>query len=305
MPIDTAREVAEQLIDDGEVQHAFLGISGTDLTPEIADVLNLDIERGALVQEVVPGSPADEAGLEAGDGEVTIDGQPLRAGGDVIVAVDGEPIDEMDDVIAAVDDKRPGDELELTLLRGDEQRTVDGRARRAPRSRPGSDRRPRLPPCCGMKVKFCGITRTRGRARGRAPRRLGDRASTTSRRAARVAATRRSRLEIGAELRRQVEVVGVFVNPTLDEVVRAAEDESLTMVQLHGDEGPAFCREVARRTGCKVIKAIRVRSAADVRGAEAFRTDFHLFDAHRPARRAAPARASTGSCSPRDARTCR
>ena len=74
----------------------------------------------------------------------------------------------------------------------------------------------------------------------------------------------------------------MFVNPTLDEVAAAAEDESLTMVQLHGDEGPAFCREVARRTGCKVIKAIRVRTTADVRAAEAFRTDFHLLDAHRP-----------------------
>ena len=54
------------------------------------------------------------------------------------------------------------------------------------------------------------------------------------------------------------------------------------MLQLHGDEGPAFCREAARRTGCKVIKALRVRSTADVQAAEAFRTDFHLLDAHRP-----------------------
>ena len=54
------------------------------------------------------------------------------------------------------------------------------------------------------------------------------------------------------------------------------------MVQLHGDEGPAFCREAARRTGCKVIKALRVRSAADILGAETYRTDFHLLDAHRP-----------------------
>jgi phosphoribosylanthranilate isomerase len=54
------------------------------------------------------------------------------------------------------------------------------------------------------------------------------------------------------------------------------------MVQLHGGEGPAFCREAARRTGCKVIKALPVRSTADVRRAEAFRTDFHLLDAHRP-----------------------
>jgi phosphoribosylanthranilate isomerase len=90
--------------------------------------------------------------------------------------------------------------------------------------------------------------------------------------------------EIGAALKRQLEVVGVFVNPTLGQLTAAAEDESLTMIQLHGDEGPAFCQEAARRTGCKVIKALRVRSGADIRAAEAYRTDFHLFDAHRPGR---------------------
>ena len=79
-----------------------------------------------------------------------------------------------------------------------------------------------------------------------------------------------------------MEVVGVFVNPTLDELARAAEDESLAILQLHGDEGPDFCREAARRTGCRVIKGLRVRSGADVQAAEAFRTDFHLLDAHRP-----------------------
>ena len=88
---------------------------------------------------------------------------------------------------------------------------------------------------------------------------------------------------ISAALKRRLEIVGVFVNPTLDELAAAAEDESLTMLQLHGDEGAAFCREAARRTGCKVIKAVRVRSRADVRAAEAYRTDFHLLDAHRPA----------------------
>jgi len=88
--------------------------------------------------------------------------------------------------------------------------------------------------------------------------------------------------EIGATLKRQLEVVGVFVNPTLGQLAAAAEDESLTMIQLHGDEGPAFCQEAARRTGCKVIKALRVRSGADIRVAEAYRTDFHLLDAHRP-----------------------
>jgi phosphoribosylanthranilate isomerase len=83
---------------------------------------------------------------------------------------------------------------------------------------------------------------------------------------------------IGAAFRRKCEVVGVFVNPTLEEVDRAVEDAGLTMVQLNGAEGASFCGEVARRSGVKVIKAIHVASAADIHGAEAYRTDFHLFD---------------------------
>jgi phosphoribosylanthranilate isomerase len=84
--------------------------------------------------------------------------------------------------------------------------------------------------------------------------------------------------EIAAAFRRKCEVVGVFVNPTLEEVARAVEDEGLTMVQLNGAEGASFCAEVARRAGVKVIKAVHVASAADVHAAEAYRTDFHLFD---------------------------
>lgn len=84
--------------------------------------------------------------------------------------------------------------------------------------------------------------------------------------------------EVAAAFRRKCEVVGVFVNPSLDEVARAVEDEGLTMVQLNGAEGASFCAEVARRTGLKVAKAVHVASAADIHAAEAFRTDFHLFD---------------------------
>ncbi|MEX0971731.1 MAG: phosphoribosylanthranilate isomerase [Solirubrobacterales bacterium] len=85
-------------------------------------------------------------------------------------------------------------------------------------------------------------------------------------------------VRIGAAFKRKCEVVGVFVNPELGEVAKAVEDEGLTMVQLNGNEGPAFCGEVARKTGLKVIKAVHVSSAADVHAAEAFRTDFHFFD---------------------------
>lgn len=88
-------------------------------------------------------------------------------------------------------------------------------------------------------------------------------------------------VEIARSLRRKVELVGVFVNAPLDEVAAVADGVGLTMVQLHGDEGPSFCAEAGRRTGAKVIKAMRVRSGEDVQALNAFRNvDFHLVDAH-------------------------
>jgi phosphoribosylanthranilate isomerase len=133
-----------------------------------------------------------------------------------------------------------------------------------------------------MRIKFCGVTRLED---AREAVRLGAWAvgvnhweDTPRRCDPDVAAA------IGAELRRRLQVVGVFVDAPLDEIARAVEDESLTMVQLHGREGPAFCQEVARRTGCPVIKAMRVRSRADIQAAEAYRTAFHLLDAHHPGR---------------------
>jgi phosphoribosylanthranilate isomerase len=88
--------------------------------------------------------------------------------------------------------------------------------------------------------------------------------------------------EIGAAMRRQAEVVGVFCNSPLDEVVELADLCSLTMLQLHGDEGPTFCAEAAHRTGLKVMKAALVRDKASVQALRAFRVgvDFHLLDAY-------------------------
>jgi phosphoribosylanthranilate isomerase len=92
-------------------------------------------------------------------------------------------------------------------------------------------------------------------------------------------------VEIGASLKRRVEVAGVFVNPTLAELAQTAEAVGLTAIQLHGDEGPAFCTETARRTGCKVIKAVRVHSRADIQALVRFHTDYHLLDSYVPGRR--------------------
>jgi phosphoribosylanthranilate isomerase len=87
---------------------------------------------------------------------------------------------------------------------------------------------------------------------------------------------------IAAALRRRVELCGVFVNATLDRVAQTADRVGLTMLQLHGDEGPAYCAEAARRTGCRVIKAVPVRSRGDLARLEPFHTDFHMLDGFAP-----------------------
>jgi phosphoribosylanthranilate isomerase len=88
---------------------------------------------------------------------------------------------------------------------------------------------------------------------------------------------------IGTDMHRRVEVCGVFVNRPLDEVAQLAETCSLTMLQLHGDEGPEYCAAAARRTGAKVMKAARVKDAASLQALNAFRrVDYHLVDAHHP-----------------------
>jgi phosphoribosylanthranilate isomerase len=99
---------------------------------------------------------------------------------------------------------------------------------------------------------------------------------------------------ITAALRRRVELCGVFVNAALADIVSASEQLELSMVQLHGDEGPAFCGEVARRTGARIIKAAQVAVPGDVRGLERFHVDFHLLDARSRATAREGMRGGTG-----------
>jgi phosphoribosylanthranilate isomerase len=130
----------------------------------------------------------------------------------------------------------------------------------------------------GTKIKFCGITQ------------LGDAELAVAAGAWAIglifwpSSPRRcdpdAAAEIAAAVKRRVEVAGVFVNATLDHVAETADAAGLTIVQLHGDEGPAYCGEAARRTGCKVIKAVRVRSGADVQALSSFHTDYHLLDSY-------------------------
>ena len=90
-------------------------------------------------------------------------------------------------------------------------------------------------------------------------------------------------LDIARHVRRRVQLFGVFVNASLEEIAGSADLIGLTHLQLHGEEGPAFCAEARRRTGAKVAKAVRIRSGADLQAVESFRAvDFHLLDAEAP-----------------------
>jgi phosphoribosylanthranilate isomerase len=86
-------------------------------------------------------------------------------------------------------------------------------------------------------------------------------------------------LGITTALHRKAELCGVFVDATLEELARRTDELGLTMLQLHGEEGPSFCSEAARRTGARVIKAAQVSGAGDVRDLGRYHVDFHLLDA--------------------------
>jgi phosphoribosylanthranilate isomerase len=99
---------------------------------------------------------------------------------------------------------------------------------------------------------------------------------------------------IGAALRRKVQLCGVFVNAPLEHVVEMSQQAGLTMLQLHGDEGPSFCAEAARRSGARVIKAAQVSGPGDVQDLERFHVDFHLLDARARSPERAGLRGGTG-----------
>jgi len=124
IPINTAKGEIDQLETKGEVEHAYLGIEGGTVTPELAKALNLSVTEGAIVQSVVKGGPAEEAGIEGGSTEATIGGAKVKLGGDVIVEIDGRKIAGMEDVIEVVHNSKPGEEIEVKLIRDGSEKTA-------------------------------------------------------------------------------------------------------------------------------------------------------------------------------------
>jgi S1-C subfamily serine protease len=142
IPINTAKAEIQQLETKGEVEHAYLGIEGGTITPDLAKALNLPVDEGVIVQSVVKGGPADEAGIEGGDTSATIDGAEVTLGGDIITAINGKKVAGMDEVIEFVNGAKPDETVEVSILRDGQQKTAEVTLGKRPASVEGSSSTP-------------------------------------------------------------------------------------------------------------------------------------------------------------------
>jgi S1-C subfamily serine protease len=117
IPVTSVRYSLDQLRNGGTVQYAFLGVTSESLYPQLADHLGIDSKSGALVTDVVSGSPADKAGLKGSTGETTFQLQHIKTGGDVVVAVDGKPVFQNNDLSELIAQHKPGDTVTLDVIR--------------------------------------------------------------------------------------------------------------------------------------------------------------------------------------------
>ena len=127
VPSNIVLRVVPSLIESGRYAHPWLGISGTTLTPSLARAMDLPSgQRGALVIEVIEGSPSEEAGVRGSNREAEVDGFLTPIGGDVIIAIDDQPVNGMDDIIAYLSrSTEVGQTVTLTVLRNGRETTID------------------------------------------------------------------------------------------------------------------------------------------------------------------------------------
>jgi S1-C subfamily serine protease len=126
IPVDAVRRSLDELRETGRVDYGYLGVETLTIWPQLADRLDLGVETGALVQDVVDGSPAEDAGIEAGADEITFQGQSrIATGGDLIVGVNDKELTREHDLADEISDHSAGDTVRLTLIRDGDRRTVE------------------------------------------------------------------------------------------------------------------------------------------------------------------------------------
>jgi S1-C subfamily serine protease len=124
VPVSAVKRSIAQLEDDGKVEYAYIGVSTQALYPQLADELDLGVDYGGLIAEVVPGGPADKAGLRGGDGKTHFQGFPVTTGGDVILSVDGHKVLRPEDLARDISSFQPGDEVTLEILHDGDREAV-------------------------------------------------------------------------------------------------------------------------------------------------------------------------------------
>ena len=135
IPSNTVKTVIAQLIREGRVDRAFIGLSATPITADLARVFRLPVTRGLLVQSVEPGSGAAKSGLKAGTTQVVLAGETYELGGDIIVAAGGSPVSSLNRLRDIVATKKPGDKLGIVVYRGNSKHNLEVKLGRQPATR--------------------------------------------------------------------------------------------------------------------------------------------------------------------------
>ncbi len=124
IPINKAKEIADKLIKEGKVIYPWIGIRGYAIEAEYLNYIKFPVNKGVVVAEVIPGSPADKAGLKGGYRQIYIDNTALIIGGDIIIKIDGKPVETMEELRAEVQKRKVGDWVTLTYIRDGKEYNV-------------------------------------------------------------------------------------------------------------------------------------------------------------------------------------
>jgi S1-C subfamily serine protease len=125
VPVSAIKRSVAQLMARGEAEYAYVGVATQPVYPQLAEKLGLDTDHGGLISEVVPGGPADKAGLRGADGKVKFQANTYETGGDVILSIDGRPVVQPEDLALDIADRRPGQTVKMEILRDGERQQVD------------------------------------------------------------------------------------------------------------------------------------------------------------------------------------
>ncbi len=118
IPVSIVARVIPALIEDGRYQWGWLGVTGGTINTAMVEAMDLPVQKGAYISQVINGGPADQAGLRGSRDQVSVGGRRTEVGGDIIVAIDGQPVGSFDDILIYIAlNTQPGQQVVLTILR--------------------------------------------------------------------------------------------------------------------------------------------------------------------------------------------